>query len=54
MKEARKEYFSKHSYNLTMEGTHNLLEVFKQMAESTKLLGTSIHKIQVVWTGPDD
>ena len=35
VKEARKECFSKHSYNFTMEGTHNLLEVFKQMAKST-------------------
>ena len=54
MKEARKEYFSKHSYNFTTKGTCNLLEVFKQMAKSAKLLGTSIHKIQVVWMGPDE
>ena len=54
MKEARKEYFSKHSYNFTAEGTHNLSEVFKQMAKSAMLLGTSIHEIQVVWMGPDE
>ena len=54
VKEARKEYFSKHSYNFTTEGTHDLLEVFKWMAKSTDLLGTSIHKIQVVWMGPDE
>ena len=54
VKEARKEYFSKHSYNFVMEGTHDLLEVFKQMATSTKLLGTSIYEIQVSWTGPDE
>ena len=53
MKEARKEYFSKHSYNFTMEGTHNISEVFKQIAESTELLGTSIYEIQALWTGPD-
>ena len=52
MKEARKEYFLKHSYNFTMEDTHNLLEVFRQMAKSTKLLGTSIYEIQALWTGP--
>ena len=54
VKEARKEYFSKHSYNFTKEGTHNLLEIFRQMAESAKLLGTSTYNIQVLWTGPDD
>ena len=54
MKKARKEYFSKHSYNFPMEGTHDLLEVFRQMAKSAELLGTSIYKIQVLWTGPDE
>ena len=54
MKEARKEYFKRHSYNFTAEGTCNLLEVFRQMAESTNLLGTTIHEIQPVWTGPDE
>ena len=37
-----------------MEGTRNLSEIFKQMATSAKLLGTSIHEIQVSWTGPDE
>ena len=37
-----------------MEGAYNLLEVFKQMAESADLLGTSIHEIQVVWKGLDE
>ena len=54
VKEARKEYFLKHSYNFTTEGNHNLSEVFKQMAESTELLDTSIHEIQTVWMGPDE
>ena len=49
VKEVRKEYFSKHSYNFTMEGTHNLLEVLKQISKSTELLGTSIHEIQAIW-----
>ena len=53
MKEARKGYFKRHSYNLTAEHTCDLSEVFRQMAESTNLLGTTIHKIQVVWTGLD-
>ena len=54
VKEARKEYFLKHSYNITTEGTHDISEVFKHMAESTKLLSTTIHKIQAVWMEPDE
>ena len=54
MKEVRKEYFKRHSYNFTVEGTCDLSEVFRQMAESANLLGTAIHEIQVVWTGPDE
>ena len=54
MKEARKECFKKHSFNFTMEGTHNLLEVFRQMAESTELLGSAIYEIQEVWMGLDE
>ena len=42
------------SYNFTVEGTHDLSEVFKWMAKSANLLGTSIHEIQVVWMGPDE
>ena len=47
VKEARKEFFSKHSYNFITEGTCNLLEIFRQMATSAELLGTSIYEIQV-------
>ena len=54
VKEARQKYFSKHSYNFTTEGTHNLSEVFKWMAKNAELLGTSIHEIQVVWMGLDE
>ena len=54
MKEVRKEYFKRHSYYFTEEGTHNLLEVFRQMAESAELLGTTIHEIQAVWMGLDE
>ena len=53
MKEATKEYFKRHSYNFTTEGTCDLGEVFRHMAKSTKLLGSSIYKIQEVWKGPD-
>ena len=54
VKEARKEYFSKHSYTFVTEGTHNLSEVFRQMATSADLLGTSIYEIQASWTGLDE
>ena len=54
VKEARREFFSKHSYNFIMEGTHDLSEIFKQMATSTELLGTSIYEIQASWMGPDE
>ena len=54
VKEPRKEFFSKHSYNFVMKGTQNLSEIFRQMAKSAKLLGTSIYKIQVSWTEPDE
>ena len=54
VKEARKEFFSKHSYNFVMEGTHDLSEIFRQMATSTELLGTSIYEIQASRMGPDE
>ena len=53
VKEARKEYFKRHSHNFTTEGTHDLSEVFRHMAKSTKLLGSSIYEIQEVCKGPD-
>ena len=53
VREARKEYFKKHSPNFTMDGTHDLSEVFRCMTESAKLLGLTIYEIQEVWEGPD-
>ena len=54
VKEAGKEFFSKHSYNFITEGTHNLSEIFRQMATSAELLGTSIYEIQASWMAPDE
>ena len=54
VKEAREEYFSKHSYDFIVEGTQNILEIFRWVAKSAELLGTSIYKIQVVWIGLDE
>ena len=53
MREARKEYSKKRSPNFTMDDTCDLSEVFRDMAESTKLLGSAIYEIQEVWEGPD-
>ena len=54
VREARKQYLKKHSSNFTTEGTHDLPEIFRCMAKSTKLLGLAIYEIQEVWKGPDE
>ena len=54
VREAREEFFSKHSYDFTKDGTHNLSTTFKQLAASTNLLGTSIYELQSSWTGPEE
>ena len=54
VREARREFFSKHSYNFTTDGTHDLSGIFQLLAASANLLGTSIHEIQASWTGPEE
>ena len=54
VKEARREFFSKCSYNFTTDGNCNLSGTFRWLAASANLLGTSIHEIQVSWTGPKE
>ena len=54
VKETRKEYFKRHSYNFTVEGTCDLSEVFRQMAERAKLVDSTIYELQEVWTGPGE
>ena len=54
VREARREFFLKHSYNFTTDGTCYLSGIFRQMAVSADLLGTSIHEIQVSWTGSEE
>ena len=54
VKEARREYFSKHSFNFTSDGIHNLSGMFKCLATSAGLLGTSIYETQSLWTGPEE
>ena len=48
------EYFKRHSPNFAMDGMHDQTKVFRHMAESAKLLGLAIYKIQKVWKGPDE
>ena len=54
VKEARREFFSKHSYNFTTDSTCNLSRTFRQLAVSTNLLGTFIYEIPSSWTGPEE
>ena len=54
VREARREYFSKHSFNSTSEGTHNLSGTFRHLAIRAGLLGTSIYETQSPWTGPEE
>ena len=48
VRETREEYFKKHYPNFTMEGTQDLSEVLRHMAETTKLLGSAIYEIKEV------
>ena len=54
VKEARREFFLKHSYAFTTDSTHNLSGTFRQLAVRTDLLGTSIYEIQSSLTGPKE
>ena len=54
VREARRGYFSKHSFNFTLEGTHDLSGMFRCLAIRAGLLGTSIYKTQSPCTGPEE
>ena len=54
VKVARREYFSKQSYDFTLDGTHDLSGTFKHLAARAGLLGTSICETQSPWTGPQE
>ena len=53
-KEARSHFFSNHSYDWVHDGTNDLSDVFKELAESASLLGEAIYEIQLSWTGPEE
>ena len=54
VREARREYFSKHSFNFTSDGTWDLSGMFKCLAMRAGLLGTSIYETQSPWTGQEE
>ena len=54
VREARRHYLSKHSFNFTSDDTCDLSRMFKCLATRAGLLGTSIYKTQLPWTGPEE
>ena len=54
VRKMREEYFQRHSPNFNTENTCDLSDVFWHMARAAELLGSTIHKIKEVWTGPDE
>ena len=44
--EAKFHFFSKHSYNFTKDSSRDLSRIFKKLAASASLLGTTIYEIQ--------
>ena len=54
LKEARSCFFSNHSYDFINDGTHDLSDVFKELAKSASLLGEAMYKIQLSLTRPEE
>ena len=54
VKEARICFFSNYPYDWVNNGTNDLSDVFKGLAESAGLLGEAIYEIQLSWTGPKE
>ena len=54
IKEARSHFFSHHSCDWATDGTSDLSNVFRELAESASLLGEAIYKVQLSWTGPEE
>ena len=54
MKEARLHFFSNHSCDWVHDGTNDLSDIFKEVAESTGLLEEAVYKIQLSWTGSEE
>ena len=54
VKEARLCFFSNHSCDWVTDGTNDLSDVFRELAESAGLLGEAIYEIQLSWTRPEE
>ena len=54
IKEVRLCFFSNHPCDWVTDGTNDLSDVFKELAESAGLLGEAIYEIQLSWTGPEE
>ena len=54
VKEAQSCFFSTHSCDWAIDGTNDLSNVFRELAEGASLLGEAIHEIQLSWTGPEE
>ena len=54
MKEARLHFFSTHPCDWDIDGTNDLSNIFRELADGTGLLGEAIHEIQLSWTGPEE
>ena len=54
IKEARSYFFSNYSCNWVHDGTSDLSDIFKELAESASLLGEAIYEIQLSWTDPEE
>ena len=50
----RQNYFKMHSPEFDHEGSHDLSHMFWEMATSTGLLDSDVHKVLDVWTGQKD
>ena len=54
MNEARSHYFATHPCDWVHDGTDNLSDIFRELAEGAGLLGKSIYEIQLLWDGPEE
>ena len=53
VREARECYFATHPWDWVQSNMDDLSDIFRELAQSTGLLGQSIFKIQWSWDGPD-
>ena len=54
VRKTREEYFKNHCPNFNNENTHDLMDNFQHMIETTGVLGSAIYEIQEAWTGRDE